>query len=73
MSVLIGYQCSHRFSVVLSGSYRFSVVLLGSQCFSVGLVGLVGSQVFNGSCRILMVLSGFRSVSVVLCCSHWFS
>ena len=32
-------QCSHRFSVVLSGSRRFSVVLVGSQCFSVVLVG----------------------------------
>ena len=25
-----------------------------------------------GSCMISMVLSGSRSVLVVLCCSHWF-
>ena len=31
--VLIGSQCCHRFSVVLSGSRRFSVVLVGSRGF----------------------------------------
>ena len=47
--VLVGShssQCSHRFSVVLSGSCTFSVVLVGSQCLS---VVLVGSQVLGGS------------------------
>ena len=62
----------HWFSVVLVGSSRFSVVLVDSQCFSVVLP--VGSRRFSiGSCRISIVLRGYRSVPVVLCCSHWFS
>ena len=56
--------------MVLSGSRRFSVVVVDSQWFSVVL--LVGSRRFS------MVLVGSlcgssRSVSVVLCYSHWFS
>ena len=67
---------SGRFSVVLYGCHGLSVVFLGSGRFSVFLVDSqwvlpVCSR--NVSCRISMVLSGSRSVSVVLCCSHWFS
>ena len=35
--VLIGSQCSRRFSVVLSSSCWFSVVLVGSRRFSLVL------------------------------------
>ena len=40
---IIGSQCSHRFSVVLSVSRRFSVVLVGCRLFS---------MILSGSCWI---------------------
>ena len=69
MFSVVLYGC-HGFSVVLAGTCRFSVVLVdyGSLWFFPYVL-----VVFQCSCRISMVLSGFRSVSVVLCCSHWFS
>ena len=66
--LLVLYGC-HGFSVDLVRSRKLSVVLVDSQCFSVVLP--VGSR--RGSCRISMVLSGSRNVSVVFCCYHWFS
>ena len=33
--VLVGSQCSHRFSMVLSCSHRFSMFLVGFNRFSV--------------------------------------
>ena len=68
--VLVGSQCSRRFSMVLSGSRRFSVLLLGSQgsqCSHRFSVVLSGSRSFS------VVLVGSRLFSMFLSCSCWFS